>query len=222
VIGEKPTDFIDVEVVDDASSGKKKFKEEESIDLLQALQSSAKSVFTGITSLFQNKNPQAEESQRRELERSNRFNNEIDRAFEDTGLFGSIVGSLVKSVGQSISNTIAENFDDISEIQSSVTNYLEKDKRCSELLGRNIQSFKPFQSSFFSSSINGVVSKQISLVFAVSGNVGSGQVAVEALSKNSGKSVKIIKLKFQSTGGKMFDVSKGENYDDDVIDAEIL
>lgn len=106
------------------------------------------------------------------------LNQTVDRALQGTGIFGSIMGGIMKQGLKIAAEAAAENSKDISVIQDSVKFILENDKKVKEAVGSAPECSSPFAIMVNSSSINGRKSfKRYQLSFNVTGSKGLPAVA---------------------------------------------
>lgn len=202
---EKDAEYIDVEVIDNTKKVNKKKPEEVRKDssesgLLGLAKSTAKFAVNKLSKLF----GQDEESLRRK-ERTAAFNSEIDKAFRNTGLFGTMMGRAVKLVGGMVMNNLAESMKDIEHVRSDVTDLIALDSNCRTALGGSYQVFMPIASSAATSVINGKKNKRMQLVLPVQGSLNNGQVEVIA-SATDGEELVIHEVELQLASGRVLRV----------------
>jgi len=167
---------------------------------------------------------------REKRERKKALNTSIDKMMEGTGLAGALMGSMMKTVGGIMAESISQSSEDIQFVTDAAENCLYQNNDVTQILGANIRCGNPFSSSFSSSNINGQVSKNVMLVMPVSGVSGRGQIQVQA-SLDGGDRVDISQLIFQSDTGRSVNVvgsgrgrggSRGTPGRGQVIDVETM
>jgi hypothetical protein len=202
----KDKDYIDVEVIDNT---KKKKNERTAEDVgsdsssapgfLGLAQRTAQTAVRGLTKLF----GRDEETLRRK-ERTAKLDSEIDRAFQNSGVLGGLMGKVMKTVGGMVINNIADAARDIEEVRMQVEELIENDPACKASLGSGIQVYPPMSTSSSSMSVNGRVQKTIILLMPVQGSAGSGQVQVAS---SGGKdAISIDEVVLQLSSGRVINV----------------
>lgn len=163
-----------------------------------------------LRGLFGKREETALERQKRELD------SQIDEAFRGTGLLGSLAGAMTKSVMGMASSMMAQTNADIDLVQKKVAEELERQGK----LQGPITSDTPMQQSYASTNINGRVTKNISLVYRVSGSQLSGTVRVQASVRETGD-VEVTELNFNDRpagGGSERPFTKNSLREGTVID----
>ena len=149
--------------------------------------------------------------QKKKRERKNEMDTAIDNIFDEVGakgIAGGIMKAAAKAAGGMISDMAADYASDFGEIQELVVEAVENDAKAKFLVGDSIRTGAPFQSSSYSSSINGVTTKRMSYVMPVAGTKGQAQAEVEASSREDG-SVTIDALSISNGVSRTTIVSPG-------------
>ena len=129
------------------------------------------SISTGLMKMF----GQDEESKRRKAQKAE-LNRGIDEMFKGTGLAGGIMAGIAKKVGGAVMDSLKDGMSAIAEVQSRVQQAVELDGS----LGSNVRIGMHIQQSSSTMNLNGIVTKNVSLVFPVEGSRGRGQVQCDA------------------------------------------
>jgi len=167
----------------------------------------AKSVFNKLVSSVKKIAGQDEQSK---LERQRRKEQEeLSKPPDLSGLFGggllgraagSMLGSAIKAVG----DQMAEAGRQAEGIRQRATSAIEASSAVREHLGSGVQVGPPMSQSTMSSSINGRVSKTVSLIMPVVGSRGTAQAIVEAT--ESGDSVSDMNIQVRMPSGAIVNV----------------
>jgi len=222
----KDKDFIDVEIVNDdsvndndAGLSRQRARNDQKQDrggLFQKVAGTAKSAVGGLTKLFG-----VDEETKRKRAMKKQLNTEIDNVFKGGGIMGGLMGGIVKSIGGVLMESMAQNANDVEDVQRAVSQLLRQHDKSRNVVGESIQCFMPMQSGSSSTNINGVYEKRISLMFPVQGSRGSGQVQVEASSRGK-QGLQIDTLILRTMDGRTIDVPTSRGGGGTIIDAEIL
>ena len=161
-------------------------------------------LFSGLRKMFggEKKTMTPYQRQKKELDQ------QIDQVLGGTGLLGGFMGSMMKGIAGMAAKSFAQTSEDIERVQQAAVDALTTQ------LGASIQFDSPMQQAYSSSSINGVVTKNIQLVFQASGSQASGYVQVSAQIDSYGN-VDIINLSFNDQdfrGGGPGDVYGDRRY----------
>lgn len=198
---EKDAEYIDVEIIDNTKKEKQRKPEESRKEpsepgFLGLAKSTAKFAVNKLSKLF----GRDEESMKKK-ERTAAFNTEIDRAFQNTGLIGGMMGRAVKLVGGMVMNNLAESMKDIEQVRSDIADLIGLDSSSCTALGGTYQVYIPIASSSSTSVINGRKTKRMQLIMPVQGSLDNGQIEVIA-SATDGEAVEIEEAVLQLSSGR--------------------
>lgn len=136
-------------------------------------------------------------------------NTAIDQMLAGTGVAGGLFGSLIKGVAGMVADGLAEQQAGMQSVNDMVIQALEDDEECAAALGKGIKILSVFSSSSSSSSLNGVMVKQISLGLMVSGSSDSATVQASASAGGGGDlGLNDLTLQLQSSG-RVIRVNRG-------------
>jgi hypothetical protein len=222
-----PGDFIDVEIdsgslpdEDEAGRGRAgsslfrpneddgSNSDEEQSGIIGGITSA---IGSGLSKVFGGGDKKSLAMQKKKKERKNEMDTAIDNIFDEVGakgIAGGIMKAAAKAAGGMISDMAADYASDFGEIQELVVEAVENDAKAKFLVGDSIRTGAPFQSSSYSSSINGVATKRMSYVMPVAGTKGQAQAEVEASSREDG-SVTIDALSISNGVSRTTIVSPG-------------
>ena len=131
-------------------------------------------------------------------------NTAIDQMLAGTGVAGGLFGSLIKGVAGMVADGLAEQQAGMQSVNDMVIQTLEDDEECAAALGKGIRIQSVFSSSSSSSSLNGVMVKQISLGLIVSGSSDSATVQASASAAGGGDlGLNDLTLQLQSSGRRI-------------------
>mmetsp|Transcript_26929 Transcript_26929/g.36982 ORF Transcript_26929/g.36982 Transcript_26929/m.36982 type:complete len:310 (-) Transcript_26929:6501-7430(-) len=163
-------DYIDVEVVDEGGSKKEKSDPLQENSLLKPIGNIIDTAKQKLSSLISNvaesvgiKRKTAESDydtlqSRKSSSELKRLNAEVDSVFANTGLFGGLMKQMVKSVGSTIFEGLAEANRDVDSVKRSVQFILNNDQSFRTAFGSGAFTLlAPTQTSMSSStmSVNG-------------------------------------------------------------------
>ena len=144
---------------------------------------------TGLAKVFGG-NKKSLGARKKKMERKKEMDTAIDSIFDEVGagkgIAGGIMKAAVKGLGGMISDMATDYASDFGEIQELVLQEIKNDSKAKFMVGDSVQVGAPFQSSSYSSSINGVTTKRMSVVIPVAGTKGQAQAEVEASSREDG------------------------------------
>ena len=196
----RPRDFIDVEVDSGEEEEKGKGRagsslfrsgddsdsDEQETGLIGGITSA---IGTGLAKVFGG-NKKSLGARKKKMERKKEMDTAIDSIFDEVGagkgIAGGIMKAAVKGLGGMISDMATDYASDFGEIQELVLQEIKNDSKAKFMVGDSVQVGAPFQSSSYSSSINGVTTKRMSVVIPVAGTKGQAQAEVEASSREDG------------------------------------
>jgi hypothetical protein len=121
-----------------------------------------------------------DEESRRRREQERMINDTVNTALRGTGVFGAIFGSFLKTGIKLVSNSIAENTRDISNLQQATEMALLSNERAVNILGARVKCDQPFSTSISSVTADGKMNKLLQVNMNVVGNAGLGVVSVSA------------------------------------------
>ena len=194
-----------------------------------------KAVGGGISKLF----GQDEQSKKKKA-RKEALNQGIDKIFDEAGLGGGLLKAAAKGIGGMVTDMVSDLSEDVDLVQDAVLTELERDTKASFALGRNINIGMPFQSSSYSSNVNGIQTKTMQYVMPVAGSKAQAQAEISArmserelvleslvISSPAGRIVVIAPGGRRGGGGSSGSVNSRNNLgsgggSDDVIDVEVM
>jgi len=144
-----------------------------------ALKSAAKKVGKGVQkALGQDEATKLERQQkkaREELERPPDLGQLVGG-----GLVGRMAGAMLGSAVKAMGEQMAAAGRAVADVENRARDAIESDSRVLDLMGGRVEVGPPMSQSSMSSSVNGRVTKQVTLLLPVSGARGRGQAEVVA------------------------------------------